>query len=281
MDNIVGEMVARVRRQPFATGESTAHLSPKIPPSYEMIAMNPRPSSDAHPAVRLLAEFVIIVLGIVSALAVDGWSQGRAAAEEEFEYLTAIRGDMELNLQIALDMAETHDRIASAAELVLRVVDGGEAASPTYPELAVAVETTGLNLWDPFVWDTWDDLISTGNSDLISNPDVRTSIQSLYGFVERMEILEAEWFDYQQRFRDRADEIVSPWDRIAIAEAGLQDQAFQGEGDVDALRNRLMNTEGLSGPLADVVLTHHTGGRWYRDIAADIEALLALLGEEL
>lgn len=241
---------------------------------------------NSNPTLRLLAEFVVIVLGIVSALAVDGWSQGRAMAEQEYEYLTALRSDMEMNLEVTRHMARQHAFIAEAAELVLDAVLGDVAVDAGYRDLAVAVELTGWNLLTPFIWNTWDDLISTGSIDVIASPDIRVALQAFYSQLESLEILESEWFEYQQRYREQAGHVIDPRTRIElggalVAGSDFSAEGFTGEGDVNALVAGLRATDRITGTLADIIMTHRAGVAWYGDLEDQIGQTSTLLDDEI
>lgn len=80
------------------------------------------------PVGRLLAEFVVIVVGVLTALAADAWWDGRKEAQESVRILRAVEAELRVN-RARLERARgSHDGVARAGFGLLNLT--GPASSP-------------------------------------------------------------------------------------------------------------------------------------------------------
>ena len=59
-----------------------------------MKRMTPSPGPVLPPSVRLFAEFIVIILGVLIALAADTWRESRQEVADAERHLYALRDDM-------------------------------------------------------------------------------------------------------------------------------------------------------------------------------------------
>ena len=141
--------------------------------------------------LRAAAEFAVIVIGVLTALAVDQW---RESAEEHAlrdEYLAGLAediGDELTYLDYVADLSRARVRAADRILLFLGHPAGASDSTLGY------VAPTGFDP-DSVVWDlseaasmqffvpeavVWEDLMATGNLRLIDDPDVRRRVSRYY-----------------------------------------------------------------------------------------------------
>lgn len=77
------------------------------------------PSARRLPMSRLVAEFLVIVLGVVVGLGVDSARGARADSGRAVEYLTQIRDDLSVSESRLADQAEVSERMAASGTLLL------------------------------------------------------------------------------------------------------------------------------------------------------------------
>lgn len=133
--------------------------------------------------VRALGvEFVVVVLGVLVALAVDEFREARRDAGLAAFYLEALEADL-VNDSLTLSDAATRsmEQSASAALLDSLVEHPGATVEPE--ALAGAIRDIG-GMADPAFNDgTYRDLINSGNSRLIADPGLRRKINAYYSGV--------------------------------------------------------------------------------------------------
>jgi hypothetical protein len=147
-------------------------------------------SPGAHPErrpwlARASAEFALIVVGVLAALALESWWGGVRDRRSEGEYIADLRDEMlrgreslasqlrvqaqaETSLRHALILLERGVAVDSAGALVLSLVRGG-AWGVAYPTVANAV---------------FEDLRSSGRLQLIRDADLRRAIMQHYSRYE-------------------------------------------------------------------------------------------------
>lgn len=183
------------------------------------------------------AEFLVVVTGVLVALAVGAWWQGRQEAAAERVYLG----------QLAADLRET-ERAADAADAYLRPVDRAgsrlwlafyEPAPPPRDSLLALAERAMWTATVRPVVGTAEALVATGDLALIRDDSLRTAVT---GYLERTrgrlydhEHFDRVWADAERRMRrhiDPTESALSGYDP-AVLEGFL---AQMGVPDADLAR---------------------------------------------
>lgn len=141
----------------------------------------------AHPRStlgRLAAEMVVIVLGVLVALGVDQWNDGRKERVLEANYLEAlsrdVRGDSVAYVQIFLPALAVAD---SALRAIAPVVRGAPLEGDTVAFLEAV--SLGGRLGSPTLLTlarrtTFDELIATGKLGIIRSAPLRAALVDYY-----------------------------------------------------------------------------------------------------
>ena len=120
---------------------------------------------------RLFGEFVVIVVGVLVALWVDQLREARVNAGLEIEYLESLVTDLESDLS-QFDEAEVWMRRSEGNAAIVLALYEGSPPTDDVTDLVVAVETAGWQFVPSITRNTLDDLRSTGNLRLITDPAV-------------------------------------------------------------------------------------------------------------
>jgi hypothetical protein len=133
---------------------------------------------------HILVELLMLIIGILVALAVNGWIEDRADARIERQYLELLVRDLGLDLAVLAEVIAFEERQTADGILAYRAlrrgvdVAGREAVSQALSNL-ISRRTMRL------IRATYTDLISTGNIRLISNAALRDRIVGVYETNER------------------------------------------------------------------------------------------------
>lgn len=122
---------------------------------------------------RLAAEFLVIVVGVLVALAVDGWTTSRAEAVLELEYLQRLLEDVEYDLfELEFIEVSARESTQAAADLTsAALVEAMEA------DLLTASALVASNEREPDLSrNTFRELLSSGRIDLIRSSEVRRAL---------------------------------------------------------------------------------------------------------
>jgi hypothetical protein len=132
---------------------------------------------------HLALELVLLVSGILIALAVDGWIDDRRDARLEREYLGRLERDLDQNLEILREFVEFEGRQVADGVMAYRALRGADATDPETVAEAISHLTHRRTL--RLVRATYEDLLSTGNLGLIRDAVLRDTIVKLYEETDR------------------------------------------------------------------------------------------------
>ncbi len=141
----------------------------------------PTRGSGAH----LLGEFVLIVVGVLTAFAVDDWATDRAERSEEVRYLRALVAD------VRSDSATLVNRfipeLTSAGEILGRIgpIVRGDAAVP--PDTLALLRDIASTHFIPIrlgTQTTFEELLATASLRLIRSAELRSAVIAYYQFKD-------------------------------------------------------------------------------------------------
>lgn len=136
--------------------------------------------------MKVGGETLTIVVGILLAFAIDAWYEQRVERALEDEYLQRIYDELR-------DATNVLELIIQEAEGNRIFVDDlieffeGRMPASDHQRLIVAINKFGLDPLLGFDTPTFDDLVSTGRLNLISDIEVRQAIQHAYSQLQRLE----------------------------------------------------------------------------------------------
>ena len=133
---------------------------------------------------HVFVEFVMLVLGILLALAVNNWMEDRRDARVERQYLELLLRDLDRTLQTLQEFVTFEDAQAADGATAYRALVSGE---PVADREAVAQALSNLTFRRTlrFTKATYTNLIGTGDIRLIENVDLRDRIIGLYEESDR------------------------------------------------------------------------------------------------
>lgn len=133
---------------------------------------------------HVLLELLLLVAGILIALAVNGWIEDRREAASERLYLERLARDFNQDLEVLEEFVSFEERQANDAVLAYRPLCGGTAVDDR-AEVARALDHLTGRRTIRFARATYSDLLSTGNLRLIRDAALRDRIVKLYESNER------------------------------------------------------------------------------------------------
>jgi hypothetical protein len=226
------------------------------------------------PVARLFAEGLVIVVGVLVALAVDRWV---LTLDESAQ---AASSSTQLIENLVADSARISDRIASAEErgqLALRLLRGERAPGVTAEAFLEAVETVAW--WGPteFSREAWDDLIATGRLATLHDAELRQGLSAYYNRIEWLALLEADWDAQLEEYEGRARDLLPPLKRLQALGRLRGGFVELTDDDVDDVLRRLSAESDLATDLSQVVIIYTGQAGLYDSLLMDINGLLRLL----
>ncbi len=161
-----------------------------------------------------ISELAIVVVGVLIALAADGWAQRQADRELERSYLDDLMVDLRSDtaqLRAAIDLAA--DR-AALGHAVLRAMDGDTILAA--PDFVVALERHFYFAFPAYSQATMSDLLSTGNLRLIEDRSLKRQLSEYYQTIARLEQWAENWRVIQRDVERLLPELIPLHQREAV-----------------------------------------------------------------
>jgi len=224
-------------------------------------------------------EILLVVIGILIALQVDAWQQGREEAEKEAYYLTRMQAELKANRGIAEEMAAFRAFQSSNARLVTSILYGNASKDSINQDFFLALEHLTWLYTKTFEKDVWEELKSTGNIELISDRELRTSLSQTYNSMDFYATYEREWSTFNMGYRRLLGnaEVFGFQTRLALTRALSPSEAtgvVDALPDVDTTIEELKGITGLEGYLTDIFMSSATGAGMYTVLSKKIDSLL-------
>lgn len=137
---------------------------------------------------EFFVEFILIIVGILAALAIDGWMQDQRDRVNEIAYLQLLNGDLGLiadQLQRYTDFETANMDSGAAAYLTLTE----DKLPPDHNDIQAKLTLMGGRRTLQLESAAYSDLQSTGNLQLISNQYLRQRIVRYFAALERIELV--------------------------------------------------------------------------------------------
>lgn len=164
----------------------------------------------------LVGEFIVIVVGVLMALWVDQLREARVNAGLEVEYLGSLIVDLEADLA-QFDETEAWMRRQEASAATVLALYAGSPPTDNVVELVAAIERAGWQYVPAITRNTLEDLRSTGNLRLITDPALRRAIASYYATVEEVNIPLAAMRDrIWDQYDARVANVLEPGVRLGV-----------------------------------------------------------------
>jgi hypothetical protein len=141
----------------------------------------------------MAAEFAVVVLGVTLALWADDWASERSDRAEEAARLVALRANID---ETIVDVRTHLDEVVEAAVHLRDIVEQSPAS---IDELRVRL---GWGLFYGAVFspalNVYDDLKSSGELSLLTNPELRSALATLDAGMGRIQLAQSDLSNVQQ-----------------------------------------------------------------------------------
>ena len=150
------------------------------------------------------AELVLVVAGILIALAIDGWAEDRRERDAETEYLELLLRDArEIGKEAELQLAFEQDmvRVAAAAYAMLDSADPAASAAA----LGVAISSMTIRRTVNLGSATYEQMVSSGHLQLIQSRELRDRLVRHFADMRRSEQI------FGKNNQDLIDDVIVPY----------------------------------------------------------------------
>jgi len=158
-----------------------------------------------------IGEILLVVIGILIALQINTWNQQRIEAQKESRYISELNRDLNSQLQEIQYLNETLSSSLERLNMLIDLLDENEPlkVNEKIASLFFSIyERTSFTIKDPI----YQELIATGNIELIRNKELRNSIIQYYQRLEKAVLIIQKNNDSNDlTIKPRALQLVEIW----------------------------------------------------------------------
>ena len=230
-----------------------------------------------------IGEVVLVVIGILIALSINNWNEGRKERDKEVKYLKTLKQDLETDL-VNLDtmIVDRHKKVTSSHKLL-------KLKHPTSLKELKAFDDL---IWNVFRWtsftprtNTIDELISSGHLNILKNDSIKLYLLNIKQMNEEItNVREHMRREYDHYLYDRSMSIrvtlpfvnfeESYYSKSLIKDAELsENELVMLMEQTKILLNDLIMRNGIRMAAANNGLLRYQ----YESMVAEIEKLLRLI----
>lgn len=138
-----------------------------------------------------IGEIVLVVIGILIALAINNWNENRKLRNQEIKYLENLRTDIKLNI---VELNLYLDTRASSIESAKKVIEYYEG-KPLTDLNDLNFHATNVYIWQKFTLqdNTYQELVNSGNLTIISNDSIKNGLLNLQALYNKLKNEEAHF----------------------------------------------------------------------------------------
>jgi hypothetical protein len=233
-----------------------------------------------------LGEVVLVVVGILIALQINNWNELRKERNREEKFLMSLKADLIVDME-SLDNIMAHRKTkVVCANLLLRPQ---EIASRREVQRADSLIANLLG-WMRFVprTNTLDELISTGNLNIIGNDSIKSMLLALKEKHQEEDIytehMRREFDNYLYDRHSKLRQIAAFIDPEASFAAGSIARREPSDEEIALLSlqtNRFLSDMEVRNGLTLASMNNQAFLRKYKEMQTNVETLIGIIDKEL
>lgn len=227
-----------------------------------------------------VGEIILVVIGILIALQINNWNEFNKKRATEREYLQSLEAEFQTNLSFLDTAMETNTEILESVEALLSLFDPDELANLNERQLSEMIyKALSRELSYKPSNGVFQDIINSGNLNLIRNENLRRELASFNSTIELYKAQEDEANRNLAQLRDYLNKYGS---LRKIIEEGRDNSDYNSVSrsfsnkilfDSVEFENEVM--------VYSLLLRSSNGQRYYGALKAKIEHILNALRTEL
>ncbi len=146
--------------------------------------------------LTLVLELVVVVVGIFLGLQVDSWNEARKDRVLEQEYVASLKADFQADIEELDEAIALAEYRAQLGRLLISTIDKGRVEGDPN-EFIWAVFSSILLNYPSYTRATYNDLLSTGNLQLLQDANMKAAVAGYYTDIEYREQWKITWREAQ------------------------------------------------------------------------------------
>jgi len=145
-----------------------------------------------------IGEIILVVIGILIALQINNWNEGRKTRATEKVYLENIKVDLQLNQKSLKTFIETRQETITSVDSILVFFENDKVVNlNTFNFHCITVLG-----WYPYEQhdNTYQELLNSGKLSILSDKSIKNSLQNLQSNLKTVRFIESEMEEDYERY---------------------------------------------------------------------------------
>ena len=180
-----------------------------------------------------IGEIILVVIGILIALAINNNNEDRKTRIKELNYLTGIKSDLHLNLTELKNYITIRETSVNSAKTVLDFFNHKREVNPD----EFNFHSLNVQIWYPFKKNdnTYQELINSGNIAIISNDSIKNILINMQLGYKQITVLETHMeYDFENY-------MYPIYFSTTDLESDIANYTFQVSNGTEGVRTKLSN----------------------------------------
>ena len=166
--------------------------------------------------LTVVVELVVLVLGIFLGLQVDSWNEARKDRVLEQQYVASLKADFQADIEELDNAIALAKSRALLGRLLISTIDKGRVEGDPN-EFIWALFSSYLLNFPSYTRATINDLLSTGNLQLLQDSNLKAAVAEYYTDIEYREQWKTNWREMQIAMEHTLPHLLD----FDVVEAGL------------------------------------------------------------
>lgn len=225
-------------------------------------------------------EIILVVIGILIALQINAWNEGKKTKEKELKYLSLIKVEMASNLQSVQDeKVQLNAFLTSLGEMMeLQANTDQTISNAGLSQILVPILSRDMDF--NYKNGTLNEIIATGNLKDITNDSIRNILSSLGGDIERVRAQEYEVNKYIQKSNNFIEKHGNV--KQVVIDVGVDSDFDIPKSPHETNNLFLLKSTEFENIMMYAMLTGtYLRADYYSKLELNIQSLIALIDDEL
>lgn len=227
-----------------------------------------------------IGEIVLVVIGILIALQINNWNEGRKDRIEEKKFLTRFEAEITANIESISTSIMLNKKRMKRAEFLMKTIDSSQLAeiSPNY--FIRSIEHAGYTFYPVISDNTFQEIKSSGKLSLIRNENIRSALQQYYSWWS-FDLGQYNFIreDTQLRYNHEKEGILSPSQQISMGH--FNDSLIYKPAEAKLVYERMIKKPGFLALLPSIIQSQIEAGESFEDIKQQAIDLKSMIQNEL
>ncbi len=231
--------------------------------------------------IYALGEIILVVVGILIALAINNGNQKRIIANNEQTYLLGLKEEFQISKSKLTELIAVNQRNYNGAKKILEYIStrDEQPAEVVFSELMYATFSTDI-LFNPNT-SLLNEMISSGNLKNLSNTDLRKQLTNWISTMEDITRQERELGIQREKVLDMFQTDKHSLKTI-FKQAGVYDELGLPKSKNEVSNLGLLNsTEFENNILMFILASYATEKAHYHPLMQDLDKILKLISKEI